>query len=138
MQCDFCGKDANIEIKMGLNGEMRTMHLCSDCYHEKMQDMIANIPQEWGGEELGRQVREILDNAPDFNPIKDEENTSGDKAYEYQRKSLKKQRNEYIRMLEAALEAEDYEHCAIYRDEINRIGDALVRLNEERKNLNGV
>ncbi len=141
MQCDFCDNEANLEIKMSINGEIRTLHLCSSCYNEKMQEMLSNIPEEWGGEELSRQVMEIMNRSADFREMPKEEKADEgdpyDKAYRYQRKSLRRQRAEYTRMLEMALENEDYEHCAIYRDEINRIGDALVRLNEERKNVNG-
>ncbi len=141
MQCDFCDNEANLEIKMSINGEMRTLHLCSSCYNEKMQEMLSNIPEEWGGEELSRQVMEIMHRSSEFGPMpkeeKEDEEGPDDRAYRYQRKSLRRQRAEYTRMLETALENEDYEHCAIYRDEINRIGDALVRLNEERKNVNG-
>lgn len=141
MRCDFCDNEANLEIKMSINGEMRTLHICSSCYNEKMQEMLSGIPEEWGGEELSRQIREIMNNSAEFQSYpkieKEADEDPADKAYRYRRKSLRRQRAEYTRMLEMALDNEDYEHCAIYRDEINRIGDALVRLNEERKNVNG-
>lgn len=67
-----------------------------------------------------------------------DELTGRGSAFTRERKSLLKQREIAVERLENAMDHEDYENCAEYRDRIAKIGDALVRLNEERKDLHGV
>lgn len=61
-----------------------------------------------------------------------------DLAFAKQRKQLRNRRNALVQKMQMALQEEDYEKCAAYRDELNDIGDALLRLNEERKDPYGV
>lgn len=160
MKCDFCSKPANIEILTFIGGQERKIHMCADCYREKMQELIHNMPEEWGGaaaaENLQKMFREAekamtegqlqlnlsafgMPNPPIFSKEeKKEEDSARSKAFEAQLQNLKKQREELTRSLQWAMEREDYERCAEYRDRIAAIGDALIRLNEERKDPYGV
>lgn len=178
MKCDYCSNEASIEILIHVNGQRKSIHLCSDCYRSKMEEMAASLPDQWGGKELASQIRHMLDQEsfPDQIPrtvelhfVNDkmspeesqafqsfvsrklmEEPTSQEdpadlneltgrgSAFIRERKSLLRQREIAVERLENALDHEDYENCAEYRDRIASIGDALVRLNEERKDLHGV
>lgn len=68
-----------------------------------------------------------------------EENKSArEKAFDAQRKNLLAQRHKLTQQMQVALNEENYEKCAQYRDALDRIGDALLQLNEERKDPHGV
>lgn len=172
MGCDFCSNDASIEIVVFIDGEARTIKMCPNCYREKLEEMMDNIPQEWGGELLNQQLQSMLDKVEsegglfegiEFKVTRDVENneekftierssksldeeeqntrpqrSARDLSLSKQRKNLRRQRTKKMQELEMALDQEDYEYCAFLRDEITRIGDELVNLNEERKNPYGV
>ena len=137
MRCDFCPNEATIEIAVNMNGEMKTLHPCASCYEEKIEDFLQQMPVEWGNQEMVQQLRSLLRQEPVKEDKKREDPSPRDKAYDMQRKALHRQRKDYMRKLETALADENYEDCAFYRDEINRIGDAIVQLNEERKDFHG-
>lgn len=61
-----------------------------------------------------------------------------EQAFAQQRKAFIERRNALMQKMQIALDAEEYEKCALYRDELSEIGDALIRLNEERKDPYGV
>lgn len=191
MQCDFCSNDANIEIVVFVNGQPKKMHLCSSCYQEKLEEMADHLPEEWGGKQLGEQIRSMLEKAQEaggliqgmefsmhapeedldasdlfqeadeeeeekrpsfgFPPLENlsssasasKKDRGGEKsarelAFAKQRKSLLGQRAKLLEKMQFAIQAEDYEACARYRDELDQIGDSLLRLNEERKDPYGV
>lgn len=54
------------------------------------------------------------------------------------RQQLRKRRRKLLDNMQLALAEENYELCAQYRDELNKIGDDLILLNEERKDPYGV
>lgn len=54
------------------------------------------------------------------------------------RRALRKRRRTLLDKMQLALQEEKYELCAQYRDELNKIGDDLLLLNEERKDPYGV
>lgn len=54
------------------------------------------------------------------------------------RRELRKRRRTLLEKMQLALQEENYELCAQYRDELNKIGDDLILLNEERKDPYGV
>lgn len=136
MQCDFCPNEATIEIAINMNGEMKTLHLCASCYEEKMEEFLQQMPVEWGDQNLAHQLRTMLRQGSKAGEKKTETSPQ-EKAYDMQRRALRRQRKDYMRKLEQALADENYEDCALFRDEINRIGDAIVQLNEERKDVHG-
>lgn len=136
MQCDFCPNEATIEIAINMNGEMKTLHLCASCYEEKMEEFLQQMPVEWGDQNLAHQLRTMLRQGSKAEEKK-METSPQEKAYDMQRRALRRQRKDYMRKLEQALADENYEDCALFRDEINRIGDAIVQLNEERKDVHG-
>ncbi len=168
MKCDFCSNDASVEIVVFVDGEAQKIRMCSSCYKEKLQEMMQNMPQEWGGVMLSEQLNAMLEKAEEGgffesmefkvnrNPHSGEEKftfqkmsqekpieadskkSARDIAFDEQLKSLRRKRSDAIEELELALEQEEYEKCAKLRDEIAEIGDALVRMNEERKNPHGV
>lgn len=142
MQCDFCPNEATIEIGINMNGEIKTLHLCASCYEEKMKEFLSLMPAEWGNQELSQQIQEMLGKSMvsklDKEKSEKRESSPQERAFDMQRSALHRQRKDYMRKLEAALMEENYEECALFRDEINRIGDAIVQLNEERKDLHGV
>lgn len=74
----------------------------------------------------------------DLNKDKKQGQSARDLVFNKQLEELRKKRAIAIRNMEAALQAEDYESCIRYRDEIERTGEDLVRLNEERKDPYGV
>lgn len=59
-------------------------------------------------------------------------------AFSRQRKSLLKSRAKLLEQMREALIEENYEQCAIYRDQLDQIGESLLLLNEERKDPHGV
>ncbi len=167
MKCDFCSNDASVEIVVFVDGEAQKIRMCSSCYKEKLQEMMQNMPQEWGGVMLSEQLNAMLEKAEEGGffesmefkvnrnphsgqekfsfqkksqekPVKSEAKSARDIAFDEQLKSLRRKRAEAVEALEIALEQEEYEKCAKLRDEIADIGDALVRMNEERKNPHGV
>lgn len=217
MKCDFCSNEASIEIVVFVNGEAKKVHMCHQCYQEKMNGMLKHLPKEMGGEDLSKQLREMLEQAEkegglfnsmqfkfhapgaapsDFEDLDPEDeddssldeddfleshregeasfpgnsmpealfeelfkNSSGreqetahrskeeEKSQEVsteermarlKKKRLRRLRTQYLRRMQLAIAQEDYEQCAIYRDELKQIADQLVRLNEERRKTHGV
>lgn len=168
MKCDFCSNDASIEIVVFVNGEAKKIKMCASCYKDKLKEMVQDMPKEWGGAMLAEQLNAMLEHAdaegllaggmqlhisdsddigeimPEFHfekaeVKKDPEVASArDIAFDKQYQSLRRKRRTLIQKLESALDREDYENCALYRDEIAKISDELVKLNEERKDPHGV
>ncbi|MDD7593474.1 MAG: hypothetical protein PUJ57_04500 [Peptoniphilaceae bacterium] len=95
-------------------------------------------------EKLFRQMQMHLDLHPfgerhhEAHAKRDEGKSARELAFDQQRKSLLSQRTQLIQKMQIALNEEDYEKCAHYRDDLDRIGDALIQLNEERKDPHGV
>ena len=101
-----------------------------------MEEFLQQMPVEWGDQNLAHQLRTMLRQGSKVEEKKTESSLQ-EKAYDMQRRALRRQRKDYMRKLEQALADENYEDCALFRDEINRIGDAIVQLNEERKDVHG-
>lgn len=167
MKCDFCPNDASIEIVVFVNGEAKKIRMCPDCYKEKLQEMMENMPKEWGGAMLGDQLKAMMEKMEQSGALiqglefrvnrdparskeeftieqvsKENEETrpksARDRAFDEQLKALRRQRAKLVQELDIALAQEEYEKCAGLRDDIAKIGDDLVKLNEERKNPYGV
>lgn len=73
MQCDFCNNEANIEIVTFVNGEAKTIRICSSCYKEKLEEMMKLFPKGFGGGIFGSQLQDMLDrvekNGPPFDRL---------------------------------------------------------------------
>ena len=209
MKCDFCDHEANIEIVIFVNGKAQKVRMCASCYQERLSEMMDQLPEEIGGQQLTDQIRNMLEQANaggpffqgmefSFHPTFDMEHQPGaadeedmeeqaeaqeaeddagaeeglvsereipfppfeelfrglgsqsrkenheppasarDRAFAQQRRDLKRRRRELVAKMQIALQEEDYETCALYRDELNATCDALVKLNEERKDPYGV
>lgn len=204
MKCDFCDRDASIEIVVFVNGKAQKVRMCASCYQEKLSEMMGQIPKEWGGKELTDQLKEMLAQAQEsgmmpgmevsflqqdeptippmeaedeeeestmveetsedtqngeeenpfrFNPFQklfapertdktapsaEKTTNARDLALERTRHQLRKRRHTLLEKMQLALQEENYELCAQYRDELNKIGDDLLLLNEERKDPYGV
>ncbi len=136
MKCEYCSNDANIEIAINFNGQVRILHLCESCYREKMEDFMKLLPDGAANEEMESSLTDQLKELLSKQEHKTIESGS-DRAYRMQRKALRRKRADFMNKLEEALDQEDYEHCALYRDEIARISDELVRLNREREDVHG-
>lgn len=48
MQCYNCGDDAEMEVLMMINGKLKKLNICMDCYKEQMQSMLENMQDENG------------------------------------------------------------------------------------------
>ncbi|MDY3052158.1 MAG: UvrB/UvrC motif-containing protein [Ndongobacter sp.] len=164
MQCDFCSNEATIEMVMIVDGQAQKVRMCPSCYKKKIEEMVEQLPKEWGGSLLAEQLkavfeqldsdgrlvgglemritREVGEHGEMMNVEKMERRgtaeSARERAFEEQLRSLKRQRVEATRAMEQALAEEDYEACAKYRDRIAEIGEELIRLNEERKDPYGV
>lgn len=48
MQCFNCGNDADMEVYMMINGKMKKLGVCMECYQEQMQTMMDAMSGENG------------------------------------------------------------------------------------------
>lgn len=48
MECFNCGNDADMEVYMMVNGKMKKLNICMDCYREQMQNMMESVQDEDG------------------------------------------------------------------------------------------
>lgn len=65
MECFNCGNDADMEIVLMVNGELKKIHICMDCYKESMQDMLDDMMDEDGNidpEKIQKRMFEFFEN----------------------------------------------------------------------------
>lgn len=65
MQCFNCGQDADMEVYMMINGEMKKLSICMDCYREQTEAMMENIQDENGNidpEKIQKQMFDFMQN----------------------------------------------------------------------------
>ncbi|WP_409482490.1 hypothetical protein P5008_07805 [Helcococcus ovis] len=48
MQCFNCGNDADMEVFMMINGKMKKISICNDCYQEQLKNMVDSLSDENG------------------------------------------------------------------------------------------
>lgn len=65
MQCFNCGQDADMEVYMMINGEMKKLSICMDCYREQTEAVMENIQDEDGNidpEKIQKQMFDFMQN----------------------------------------------------------------------------
>ena len=65
MQCFNCGNDADMEIMIMVNGQLKKINICMDCYREQMADMVDEMTDENGNidpEKIQKQMFEFFEN----------------------------------------------------------------------------
>lgn len=73
MKCFNCGNDADLELYMMINGQMKKISICQDCYREQTQNMMDAVQDEFGNidpEKIQKQMFEFFkNNKEEFNKI---------------------------------------------------------------------
>lgn len=76
MKCFNCGDDADMEIFMMINNQMKKIGMCTDCYREQTQHMFEAMQDENGNinpEEIQRKMFEFFkNNKEEFNKLMSE------------------------------------------------------------------
>ena len=65
MECFNCGNDADMEVYMMINGKMKKLQICMDCYREQMQNMMDSFQDEFGNvnpDEIQKQMFNFFQN----------------------------------------------------------------------------
>ena len=65
MECFNCGNDADMEVFMMINGKMKKLQICMDCYKEQMQNMMDSVQDEFGNinpDEIQKQMFKFFQN----------------------------------------------------------------------------
>lgn len=65
MQCFNCGQDADMEVFMMVNGKMKKLSICMECYKEQTEMMMEDIQDEDGNidpEKIQKQMFEFYQN----------------------------------------------------------------------------
>ncbi|MFL8906871.1 hypothetical protein ACKA01_07275 [Helcococcus kunzii] len=68
MKCFNCGNDADMEVFMMVNGKMKKISICMECYQEQLQSMMGALAGEDGEfdpEEVQRKMFEFFQNNKD-------------------------------------------------------------------------
>lgn len=68
MNCFNCGNDADMEVFMMVNGKMKKISICMECYQEQLQSMMGAFSGEDGNfdpEEVQRKMFEFFQNNKD-------------------------------------------------------------------------
>ena len=68
MKCFNCGNDADMEVMIMVNGQLKKISICMDCYREQMVDMMDDITDEDGNidpEKIQKQMHEFFENNQD-------------------------------------------------------------------------
>lgn len=77
MQCFNCGNDADMEIMIMVNGQLKKINICMDCYREQMSDMVDEMTDENGNidpDKIQKQMFEFFENNKEaFNQLFGEE-----------------------------------------------------------------
>lgn len=65
MKCFNCGNDADMEVFIMINGKMKKIGICMDCYREQTNDMLEQMKDENGEidpEKIQKQMFEFFKN----------------------------------------------------------------------------
>lgn len=68
MNCFNCGNDADMEVFMMVNGKMKKISICMECYQEQLQNMMGALTGENGEfdpEDVQRKMFEFFQNNKD-------------------------------------------------------------------------
>lgn len=63
MQCDFCDNESNIELTIFIEGQAKTIRICSSCYEKKLEEFTKSLPDGWNAQLLAKQVKEVIEQA---------------------------------------------------------------------------
>lgn len=76
MKCFNCGDDADMEIFMMINNQMKKIGMCTDCYREQTQSMFESMQDENGNinpEEIQKKMFDFFkNNKEEFNKLMSE------------------------------------------------------------------
>lgn len=133
MKCENCGRnDATFYYRSNVNGRVSEAHLCEACasalgYRTELsgtwEDLFSLLPRVVGGEDFEASFTPAARRALHILPSETEHEQPLLSEQEQCEVRRERERNALRIALDEALEREDYEQAAFFRDELRRLED---------------
>lgn len=133
MKCENCGRnDATFYYRSNVNGRVSEAHLCEACasalgYRTELsgtwEDLFSLLPRVVGGEDFEASFTPTARRALHILPSETEHEQPLLSEQEQREVRRERERNALRIALDEALEREDYEQAAFFRDELRRLED---------------
>lgn len=133
MKCENCGRnDATFYYRSNVNGRVSEAHLCEACasalgYRTELsgtwEDLFSLLPRVVGGEDFEASFTPAARRALHILPSETEHEQPLLSEQEQREVRRERERNALRIALDEALEREDYEQAAFFRDELRRLED---------------
>ena len=133
MKCENCGRnDATFYYRSNVNGRVSEAHLCGTCaaafgYRTDLggvwDDFFSLLPRVVGGEDFTPPFTPAARRALSILPSEEEHEQPLLSEREQRELRREREKNALRVALDEALEQEDYERAAFFRDELKRLED---------------
>ena len=133
MKCENCGRnDATFYYRSNVNGRVSEAHLCEGCasalgYRTDLSgawdDLFSLLPRVVGGEDFAPSFTPAARRALHILPSEEEHEQPLLPPEEQRELRREREKNALHIALDEALEQEDYEQAAFFRDELKRLED---------------